>query len=67
MKRVTKTEEGFLLNEYQARQIKKHSLLMFHNALNNLVHIGLISHKEKNEIEYFSDKIFYKEFLKDGS
>jgi hypothetical protein len=63
MKRITKTEEGYLLNDYQARQIKKHSLKMFRNALFNLVHIGLISHKEKAEIEFFADKIFYKEYL----
>ena len=64
MKRVTKTEEGFLLNHFQANQIKKNSLKLFRTALLNLVSIGLISHKEKADIEFYSDKIFYKDVLK---
>ena len=60
MKRITKTEEGYLLSEFQARQIKKHSLKVFRDALLNLVHIGIITHKEKSNIEFYADKIFYR-------
>lgn len=64
MKRIEKLEKGYLINEFQHLQISKNSLALLRHSILNLVHIGKITHKEKNEIEGCIDNIIYKEALK---
>lgn len=64
MKRIERTELGYLLNDFQHRLVCKNSIALLRHALLNLVHLGRITHKEKNEIEYFIDCILYKDIIK---
>lgn len=64
MKRITRIEEGFLINDFQHRQITKNSISLLRSAILNLVHIGRLTHKEARALESEIDKVLYKEKIK---
>ena len=66
MKPIKITEEGFLLNNKNATQLRNNLLGNVRTSLNCLVRIGTITHKERNSIEFYIDKFVYLDELKGG-